>query len=837
MLTVAFLVFAGASAATAGSLAEEPLISAPTWLPIIVVLLLAALERLPADLKIRSSTVSVVATEIVTITGLFVLDGKALVIASAVGSVLARAENLRSDATKAAFNVACTSADAALLALVFHALNPAHQLTGPRVWVAVLAAAVASSLWGTLAVTFVIWVHERAVDRARLVKRLAILLTCTLILAMTGLAGVALYLAGPPNVLLLGGGVFAVVVALRTYTRTDARLTRVQGLYRFSSFLATARNTPGGANEALEELRDLLGAASTELLVDDGEADSLRVVRLATGGGPIPERRLVIDFPRSLRRVLRGEPLLAVSAASADEAEAAELVLRDVRSLVAVPLRAEGRVLGALVVTWQSVERATVDDSDRELLESLANHVAIWLEHGRVLEQLRQSVAERERQAVSDSLTGLPNRRGFAEIADRTIAASPECTGAVVLMDLDRFKEVNDTLGHGAGDQLIQLVARRVGKSLPPDWTLARLGGDEFAVLIPDAEGRDTQGLVAGIRSALSKSFEVEGIPLTVEASIGVSVFPEDGADVSTVLRRADMAMYAAKTDGTEVERYSSRIDNSSRSQLALLSDLRTAIDQHSLAVHYQPKVDLLTGEVAGVEALVRWPRAGGMLAPGQFIPQAEQSALMGPLTAWVVQTSVGDYQRWSAQGMWMGVAVNLSARNLADANLPTALDELIAAGQVDAGDVTLEITESAVITNTKRAIDTLEALRSRGFKVSLDDFGTGQASLQLLRQLPVTEVKIDRQFVQGMLLDEDDMSIVRAVIDLARRLGLDVVAEGVQDAETYETLFQLGCNLVQGYYVSRPKPADDLLPQLANPRERWPARRRPATSGIVLAS
>jgi diguanylate cyclase (GGDEF)-like protein len=427
-------------------------------------------------------------------------------------------------------------------------------------------------------------------------------------------------------------------------------------------------------------------------------------------------------------------------------------------------------------------------------------------------------------QALHDGLTGLPNRSLLYSRLKRAIAAAgrgDKRLAALMLIDLDRFKEVNDTLGHDHGDELLVEVAVRLRGALRRGDTLARLGGDEFAVLLPELPERAAVAELAGrLQDALGRPFALRGVAGELEASIGVALCPDHGDDVHTLVQRADVAMYDAKRAQAGIATYSAERDPYSADRLGLLAELRRAIARDELVLHYQPKVSVDGGEVIGVEALVRWQHpTRGLLGPVEFVPLAERTGTVAELTRWVVATALRQARAWIEAGRPLPVAVNLAAANIVDVTLPDAIAALLAEHRVPGGLLECEISEHTVMADPLRAMEVLGRLRDMGLRLSLDDFGTGHSSLAYLKRLPLDEVKIDRSFVAGMTQDENDAVIVRSTIDLARNLGLDVVAEGVEDAATLHGLGELHCDVAQGFHLSRPLPADELDAWLA----AWP--------------
>lgn len=450
----------------------------------------------------------------------------------------------------------------------------------------------------------------------------------------------------------------------------------------------------------------------------------------------------------------------------------------------------------------------------------------LWIARARAEEQLR------------DTLTGLPNRQWLLERAWSALDEAERLgtRAALVLIDLDRFRAVNDTLGHLAGDRLLLQIADRLRQALPPDAEVARLGGDEFAVLLPVADSTTSAQRVARhLVAELSSPLDLDGLTLVLEASAGLAVFPDHALDAEGLLRRADVAMYQAKRDRTGVEVYESKRDSNTPDRLGLLGDLRRALDAGEVELHYQPKVRF-DGHVAGLEALVRWVHPErGRVPPDEFIAIAETSGLMPHLTEYVLETALAQVARWRAQGLKVPVAVNVSPRDVHTPGFAGAVAARLARHGVPASGLQLEITEHVLLEDPQRAADTMAGLTGHGVKMSLDDFGTGYSSLVHLRRLPVSELKIDRSFVARLAVDAQDAEIVRCTVDLAHSLGLLVVAEGVEDDETWERLRDLGCDAVQGWLVAAAMPPQEATAWLLARGERgW---RRPADITAELAA
>jgi diguanylate cyclase len=431
--------------------------------------------------------------------------------------------------------------------------------------------------------------------------------------------------------------------------------------------------------------------------------------------------------------------------------------------------------------------------------------------------RLRRQAATNAYLADHDQLTGLPNRRVFASHIEQALGPDGNRFAAVAIVDLDRFKDVNDTLGHENGDDLLRKIAERLTTSLRPGDVVARLGGDEFGLVLNRVASADqADSVLERLRDIVAAPVDLTGLPLTTEASIGYVLAPDDGGDPQTLLQRADIAMYVAKTSRSSVVRYESAHDQFDPAQLAVVAELRDALTNNELVLHYQPQLDLTDGCVRSVEALIRWHHPKhGLLAPDAFLPVAEQTGLMDPLTDWVIAEALRQMAEWDGAGVHLSVSVNVSARNLTHATFTNRVLDALASSTVASQRLMLEITETALFTDLEKATDTLRRLRATGIPISLDDFGQGQTSLGFLARLPITELKIDRTFVGTMDTDISNNAIVRSVVEMAHNLGMRVVAEGAENEPVLNGLQAMGCDIVQGYVIARPMPAPELWPWL----------------------
>jgi diguanylate cyclase (GGDEF)-like protein len=519
--------------------------------------------------------------------------------------------------------------------------------------------------------------------------------------------------------------------------------------------------------------------------------------------------------PEDIRHAFDGHLVSDVSRLNAEGGTG-----RDRKVLEAyVPVRGvSGRAMGVFEL-YQNY--ATIATAARDEFLPLAGLVALVLLVlyasffpilRRATTRLRQQMQQIEHQAFHDDLTQLPNRALFRDRLEQALRSARRRGErvAVMLVDLDHFKDINDTLGHRSGDELLREVGANLVAALRASDTVARLGGDEFGVLAPAVSGRDAaMALADKVRGAVQRPHVVAGLELEVDAGIGVALFPDHGADVDALLRHADVAMYMSKERHAPAVYVASQ-DHYSPTRLALMTQLRRAIANRELVVHYQPQARLDTGAIDRVEALVRWEHPEhGLLAPDAFVPLAQHIGLIRHLTHYVLDAALCQTRQWLDDGLDLGVAVNITGRDLLDVRLPQEVAGLLARWGVEPSRLELEITEDTVLTDPVRAREILVRLSDLGVKLAIDDFGSGNSSLGYLKRLPVDVLKIDRSFVMNMHADTDDAVIVRSTIELGHNLGLQVVAEGVEDRRAWERLAELGCDVVQGYFLTRPCPAD----------------------------
>ncbi len=491
------------------------------------------------------------------------------------------------------------------------------------------------------------------------------------------------------------------------------------------------------------------------------------------------------------------------------------------KSGAAFPLLVNGQAAG--IMLFLSAEKDTFTPEFAELLQRLADNVSFALENFARADEKTEADARIEYLASHDSLTSLPNRETFNDLLHHAIEAAGryQRSFAVLFIDLDRFKIINDSLGHDAGDVLLVEVGNRLRQTLRSSDVVARLGGDEFVVILEEtAEKEDVERIAGNLLSVLSRPMQLSGHECHTTASIGVAMFPADGTDVHTLTKNADMAMYLAKEDGKNNFRFFSKAAKmQSIERLTLETSLRHALERNQFSLHYQPKVDLATGQVTGVEALLRWTHPErGLLPPAQFIPLAEETGLIVPIGRWVLKEACAQNMAWQRRGLRpVSMAVNLSPRQFVDENLLHDIDEALAASGMSPVLLQLEVTESMMMRNVARAIEVLDTIQSRGIRLAIDDFGTGYSSMSLMKQFPIDTIKIDRSFVRDLPDDTEDRAIAQAIISMGKALGMTIVAEGVETVEQREFLRSHGCDEMQGYLFSRPV-APEQLAELLRP-------------------
>ena len=772
----------------------------PWWL---LAVMFAATEIWVIHVQVGREAQSISISDIPLVLALFYASPTDLLVARVVGPALVMLLYRRQTLLKSAVNIALIFADTAVALAVFTLVGGGSTMDGPREWTGAVLAAAAAMAVDLVALHLII----RWYDGTSPVGNLRSASTAIAIAAASALVGLVPVLTlrlGPlAAVPLLAAGI-VLMLGYRAYAGLADRHNSLERLFRFSRELNVAPESDEVLPSILRQAHDLLRGEVAEVIrFGDGTFTAWRFDGAAVHQLGDREAALAGGYVRSLL----GDGDAALLRPDSP-AEAAYLSSRGAAEAVLAPLRYDGRTVGAIAVHDRMGEVRGFTAGDAHLLQTVANHASVALHNEMLIDQLRH-------EALHDALTGLPNRVQLAAEVTAALAATGGAASraAVMIIDLNGFKSVNDTLGHHVGDAVIRDVARRFVRIAPPGVTVARLGGDEFAMVVRSADTTDPAAVARLLLASLEEPFAIAQERLHLSGSAGIAVAPDHGTTVSDLLKRADIAMYAAKNGSEPCVTYRPDIDVHDASLLSLMGELRDAIAAGEVDVEVEPLVDLVTGEVGYAEALARWNHpVRGKLRPNLFLPLAERNGLIVPLTELVLDRAVAACAGWRASGLEVGISVNLSARSLLDTRLPGTVAAVLATHRLPSRLLTLEITESVVLSDTARALSLLAELRELGVRLSLDDFGTGYSSLTHLSELPIHQLKIDRSFVSELHSAGRAAAIVSAVAGLARDLRIEVVAEGVETAETAGLLRDLGCDLGQGHYYAQSMAAD-LLP------------------------
>ncbi|WP_305786105.1 putative bifunctional diguanylate cyclase/phosphodiesterase [Symbioplanes lichenis] len=752
---------------------------------------------------VRQQSFVLVLNEIPLLLGLYFLPAPPVILAHAIGSMFSQLRT-RNDPAKLGFNVAKSAAGTAAAAVVMSAL-PKITNAGPGTW-GILTAAV-------LTATAVSWVAFGGViavvqDRHAALEALKVSTQAFVTAGINIGLGLVLLISLDAtwwSLVPLGALGLALGIALRSvseFFRQHRTLAEVSEITQAIREQGTHGSLP---DVVLGPVRTLLRAefATLWLPVQGRHPEVLLTARVGGKGlldisaTPAPVRDQAVKNGRTV----------AVGARFSDTTHLRPY-LRDsrVKDVVVVPLRSGQTTIGSLEVVNRMSEPLTFRDSDVRVLETIAAHVAVAVENSRLVERLRFD-------AYHDRLTSLPNRRRIIDaLAESVKVRAPGEVVAVMLFDVDGLRDVNESMGHAAGDKLLAEVAERLRTLAGPGSLVGRIGSDEFVVTLRAESADESVRLATDLREQLRGSMAVESLTLDVDSAAGVAVHPDHGDDPEALLRRAELAANAAKTLPYGVQLFHPALESRAVRRLGLAADLRRALDSGELEVHFQPKVSIQDRHLIGVECLARWQHpAHGEVSPEDFVAVAEHTGQLHRLTEVVLTAGLRHCRDWAEAGRPLSIAVNLSARTLLDPRFPDQARQLLAEHGVPPELVTFEISEPGMLGEIERALPTLYRLKDLGVRLSVDDFGTGASSLSYLRQLPVHEVKIDESFVQGMATDSGDLAIVRAVIGLSREFGLTVVAEGVESELTLDLLAELGCEIGQGYFFSRPLPVERL--------------------------
>jgi diguanylate cyclase (GGDEF)-like protein len=824
-------------------------------LPIIALLYFAS-EKFVVDLDVREQTHSFSLSETALIIGLIFASPLDLVLGQALGAGAALVFRPGQRAIKLLFNLANFSVCAGVALICFRLITPDGDPVTIQSWIAAFVGALASDTVGAANVALVIWLSQR--ERPNLTSLFGFSTIYTAVAPSIALIAATIIWHAPNAWWLLVALAVMTFVAIRLQGRELRRHRSLSQLHESTRRMQQAFTLDEVAHSLLETSRDMFDAEIAELDVFTDNDKSARTMRASEDGvtdwsehelDPLEgvwarvaaEGRGVIvreESPTSVRaRMIGAARTFVRGTSSTPERVISHFRARGIKTALVAPLRVDDAIVGTLLVGNRRGSSAEWADADLTLLETLANHAGVALDNSRQADELADQRDELARRSTHDDLTGLANRRLFNSSLSAAITSAT--SGAVLVLDLDRFKEVNDTLGHHNGDRLLQEAAARLADALP-EHLVARLGGDEFAILLCDTQLDTAVAGANAVLAALQPPFVVHGVTVQVEASIGIAVFPEHGSDAQTIMRRADVAMYDAKQTHTRYAIYEQRRDPYSEARLALLGELRKAIEKSELTVFYQPQANPRTSKIEGVEALVRWHHPQrGELRPDEFVTLAEHSELIHSLTRFVLSTAIAQCAEWHAQGYPIRVAVNLSARSLHDDALADDIAAMLKDHALDASSLELEITETSIESDPLRSDALLSRLHDMGIAIAIDDFGTGYSAFSYLQRLPIDEIKIDKSFVIGMESDTRKERIVRSTVQLARNMDLRVVAEGVESEIVQRRLARLGCDLIQGYHVSRAVSADmigGLLRRPANDRARKPTTKAKIPQVVRIA-
>jgi diguanylate cyclase (GGDEF)-like protein len=741
------------------------------------------------DFEFRSEAFSLVPVQLpLALAGAFISPWL-LLITRVGGNLIDSLAWRREEPLKAAFNAASACLEAGFVVVAVGLVGP-MSTPGPTLWLALFCGLLAGDITSNLAITTVMWIVGVRTTVSQALQPLTFSVLSTI--GFTSLAVVAIS-ASWTEPLALGVIAFialGLALAYRGHRRLAAQQQVTEKLYDFVKELGPLHATVDGAAEVLTHVRELLHARHLDLAVCTGDARSWTHLTSSDGGEP------PADVSAVAARVAETSTPALLSTASGDP------------DRMATPLTTSSGLVGILTAAGRQGALRGFDMGDLRLLETIGAQLATALERGQLLEEL-------ELAATTDALSGLPNLAHTTRLIDQLLAAGDVVVAAAAL---DSFREVNDALGHQVGDNLLLEVTRRL-RSVFPHAVVGRIGGGRFAIAVPaHVAGHDPEMFGLRLRSEVEGTAQVGPIGSHIRLSVGVVRAPEHGTAAATLLRRAETAMHSAQAVHGGPVMWEPAYEVQGQRRLAVVTALREALASGAIGLAYQPKVDSATGAVTGIEALARWTHpALGAIFPDEFIPLAEASGLLGELTTSVLRQGMLACRGWQRRAPRAGVAVNVSADTVLDPHFVTEVTDLLAEIGSPPELLTLELTESVLVTDPQLATERLSELRALGVKISVDDFGTGYSSLTYLKGLPVNEVKIDKTFVRGIVAEPADRAVVRAVVDIAHTLGVRVVAEGVETPEQHDILRDLGVDELQGFLHARPMPAADTLKWLRN--------------------
>jgi diguanylate cyclase (GGDEF)-like protein len=792
-------------------------IHVPWW---SFVLIFFCTEAFPVHIHFRSEAHSLSLSEFGVVLALYLASPGELLAAQLLGAGVALMLVRRQRPLKLAFNLATFAFGSCLAVLVFHALLALGDPYGPAGWAGALAAAGTYALAGVLLVSVVIWLAAARSTLSELPRLVAVVGCGGLATASLAIAAVELLRLDPRVLWVLLVPIAGTALAFRAYTTQRRRHEHLEFLYRSMRAMQGATEFRSSVRELLEAARTMLSADMAEIVLfprspEEGALSS--VIALSheklMETTPLNETSL-----RAVETLSDHDGATLVQRGRKEHALGDYLTERGLRDAIATTLRGADRVFGLVLVGNRSGDVATFTNDDRKLFETFARHAAVLLENDRVKEQLRH-------QAFHDGLTGLPNRVLFAEQVEEALRRGSGGTRLpiVLFVDLDDFKLINDSLGHGAGDQVLVAVAERLRAALRPGDIGARFGGDEFAILLERSDRAEAESVANRLVDALRAPFVLEGREMSVHATIGIAQ-AEPGEETENVLRNADVAMYAAKTNGKGgYAWYQLDMHVRVRRRQELASALERAVERGEMEPHYQPIVALASGRVVALEALARWRHpVRGLLFPDTFISLAEETGLMVPIGRAMLRRACEQLREWQLlhpEHEHLMISVNLSQSELQHPHLIEDVETIIAQTQIPSDRLILEITETSAMQDPPVTIATLAKLRRIGVRLALDDFGTGYSSLSHLRDFPIDMLKIAKPFVDRIDRETAGGTFVDAILRLASALDLDVVAEGIERPEQAEALRNLSCGLGQGFHFARPANASDTLARLTATR------------------
>ena len=716
---------------------------------------------------------------------------------------------MRAGPVRSCFNVASMAAGTAAANLIVYLYLPGLHVTGltrpevgPRTWIVLAAAVFANTLATLLAVGGVITVVQGWASSRPIVRSAGSVLIVGLVNVTVSLIMLLALQESRWAILLLAGLAVVVGVVYRAYAQFLRQHKSLSELYELTREVAEA-----GADlpdVLLDRVRALLQAESATLWLPPHARHTEMLLSAKVDYSGLLDTAVTPDSLR--RKVVDAGHTVAIGPRLGDSDLRAQLREQGVKDVIVVPLRSGNAVIGTLEVAGRLGDTAHFSRDDVRLLETLAAHVGVAVENSRLVDRLRFD-------AYHDGLTQLPNRRRMLAALDEAVKVrAPGEVVAILVFDVAGLRDVNDSLGHNAGDRVLVEVATRLRDLAPPGALVSRIGGDEFALSVRTANADTAVELAGRVRAALRDRMVLGSLTIHVDAAVGVAVHPDHGADAATLLQRADVATYAAKAVPSAIQVFNPGLESRSVRRLGLAADLRRVLERAELDVYFQPKVGLRDRRLVGVECLARWEHpVHGSVAPEDFVAVAEHTGQVGRLTEVVLRAGLRRAREWAERGRPLSIAVNLSSRCLVDPGFPDTVAELLEEYGVPPERLTLELTEADVVGDPDRPLPILYRLRDLGVRLSVDDFGAGNSSLAYLRRLPVQEVKVDRAFVQDMATDPGDLAIVRAIVDLARHFGLSVVAEGVESELTLGLLEDMGCDVGQGFLFSRPLPHERL--------------------------